>query len=218
MLYTMFFVVLTLPWVVAFSILIWDLEKCFIDESMKYNVVGGSTIDFDIFKKCKLLVGIPEFKTLRLLNMWQCCSKDGLIYRIIDEYKLTGMLDCMNVKLYRLTIWQIPAINRHSYCSNLITPEFQNAFVYTVYLFIEKQINDERFCEILEYLFKHINIHCHLWENPFDTITVPYLLKNIYVESLKLIHNSLAPKHKHAFTELSELILKLYLKHHNSKT
>jgi hypothetical protein len=183
---------------------------------MRYNVVGGSYIDFDVFKERKLLVGIPEFKTLRLLDMWQCCSKDGLIYRIIDEYKLASMLDCMNVThivpyIYRVTCGP-------SYCSNLITPEFQNAFVYTVYLFIEKQITDERFYEIQEYLFKHIHIHCHLWENPFNTITIPYLLKNIYVESLKLIDNSLEVKHKHAFTELSEIILKLYIKQHNFKT
>lgn len=183
---------------------------------MRYNVVCGSTIDFDVFKERKLLVGIPEFKTLRYLDMWQCCSKDGLIYQIIDEYKLISMLECMNVThvdqgIYRLT-------NGPSYCSNLITPEFINAFVYAVYLFIEKQITDERFYEIQVYLFKHIHIHCHLWENPFNTITIPYLLKNIYVESLKLIDNSLEVKHKHAFKELSEIILKLYLKHHNSKT
>jgi hypothetical protein len=183
---------------------------------MKYNVVKGSTIDFDVFKERKLLVGIPEFKTLRHLNMWQCCSKDGLIYRIIKEYKLASMLECINLThvdqgIYRLT-------NGPSYCSNLITPEFINAFVYAVYLFIEKQITDERFYEIQEYLFKHIHIHCHVWGKPFNTIVSIILLKNIYFESLKLIHNSLEVNHKHAFTELSKIILKLYLKHHNSKT
>ena len=95
---------------------------------MKYNVVGGSFIDFDVFKERKLLVGIPEFKTLRLLDMWQCCSKDGLIYWIIDEYKLASMLHYMHVRhidqgIYRLT-------NKPSYCSYFITPQFQNAFVY----------------------------------------------------------------------------------------
>ena len=180
---------------------------------MSYNVVRGSTIDFDVFKQRKLLIGIPEFKTLRHLNMWQCCSKDGLIYWIIKEYKLISMLECMHVKHVDQGIRRLT--NGPSYCSHLITPEFQNAFVYTVYLFIENKITDERFCEIQEHLYDHFPTHFHLFYNRFNTITFPYLLKNIYVESLKLIHNSLEVNHKHAFTELSEIILKLYLKHHN---
>ena len=145
--------------------------------------------------------------------MWQCCSKNGLIYWIIDKYKLINMLECIHVKHVEQGIRGLT--NAPSYCSPIITLEFQNAFVYTVYIFIENKITDKRFYEIQEHLYDNFFTHFHLFNNRFNTITFSYLLKNIYVEALKLIHNSLKAKHKHAFTELSEIILKLYLKHHN---